>query len=154
MSILQKPVANPEAPVGTREWAAALVEHFGEKLGGEYFARGLTFEEAAADFQTRRPRQRQGFAARLGRSSVLQRLAEPAAPVVPPPRGFARKIRFPGAERPASPAGEQAAAPRRELSPAQLPARREATLSNASAAGELEYLGFQAKLIFPHERRG
>ena len=90
-----------EAPaVGSRAWAAALIDEYGEKLGAEYFGRQLSLDEAEDDYQSRQPRQRKGFAERLGRSQAMQRLASSAPPDElpdePPARGFASKIRFPG----------------------------------------------------------
>lgn len=96
MTHARKPVVpNKLAAVGTREWAAALLQQFGTELGTEYFKRQLTFDQASAEHASSQPRQRGGFANRLARSRVMRDLLEPEPQEEKPLTGFAAKLVFP-----------------------------------------------------------
>lgn len=159
MTTLQKPVANSEAPVGTRAWAAALIAEFGTQLGTEYFNRQLSFAEATAEFRRNQPRVRGGFANRLGRSRAMCDRPEPTAPPAKPAKGFAAKLRFPGEERQPSPPADDGPSASSQVRSAL---SRAATATRSKTDPPIEMLmeeshgerkGFAAKLIFPHERR-
>ncbi|MBA4106068.1 MAG: hypothetical protein C0485_09940 [Pirellula sp.] len=89
---------NRLAAIGSRELAAALINHFGPAIGGDYFNRGLTFDQANAE-DARHPQQRGGFEAFVGRSRCMQNRTPPPADAPAPLSGFAAKLRLPSERR-------------------------------------------------------
>lgn len=99
MSTIQRPVADPAAPVGSRSWAAALLQEFGTKFGTDYFNRQLSFEEASAEFRDRQPRKPKGFAVRFARLGAGNSVTSARPERREAPKGFAAKLRFAGEDQ-------------------------------------------------------